>query len=219
MRQPAPCCCCTTAPPAARAAVAAPAPSRLACRRQACAPPCRCSFLQNMITGVTKGFEYKMRLVYAHFPININIESECSSSGGGGGLPACQPRLAAASRLALPLPLLLSLTPPCPAPPRRQGRQGGDPQLPGREDCAGGGHAAGRDVRAQRRRQGRADPHRQRHRAGVPQQRAHPPGAAARRGCAGRAGLAGAEGDAADPDARACPLTAPLPPGCRRSAW
>lgn len=29
-----------------------------------------------MITGVTKGFEYKMRLVYAHFPININIESE-----------------------------------------------------------------------------------------------------------------------------------------------
>lgn len=30
--------------------------------------------LQNLITGVTKGFEYKMRLVYAHFPININIE-------------------------------------------------------------------------------------------------------------------------------------------------
>ena len=30
--------------------------------------------LQNMITGVTKGYEYKMRLVYAHFPININIE-------------------------------------------------------------------------------------------------------------------------------------------------
>ncbi len=29
-----------------------------------------------MITGVTKGYEYKMRLVYAHFPININIDSE-----------------------------------------------------------------------------------------------------------------------------------------------
>jgi ribosomal protein L6P/L9E len=34
------------------------------------------SHVRNLITGVTKGFEYKMRLVYAHFPININIEGE-----------------------------------------------------------------------------------------------------------------------------------------------
>ena len=27
-----------------------------------------------MITGVTKGFEYKMKVVYAHFPTNIQIE-------------------------------------------------------------------------------------------------------------------------------------------------
>ena len=31
---------------------------------------------QNLIKGVTVGFEYKMRLVYAHFPINANIENE-----------------------------------------------------------------------------------------------------------------------------------------------
>jgi large subunit ribosomal protein L9e len=37
-----------------------------------------CSHVKNMITGVTKGFEYKMRLVYAHFPININIENKGS---------------------------------------------------------------------------------------------------------------------------------------------
>ena len=29
--------------------------------------------IENMITGVTKGFRYKMRLGYAHFPINVTI--------------------------------------------------------------------------------------------------------------------------------------------------
>jgi len=32
--------------------------------------------IKNMITGVTKGYEYKMRFVYAHFPINVVINAE-----------------------------------------------------------------------------------------------------------------------------------------------
>lgn len=32
-----------------------------------------CSHIQNMITGVTQGYCYKMRMAYAHFPINVNI--------------------------------------------------------------------------------------------------------------------------------------------------
>lgn len=46
-------------------------------RRKALASIRTCtSHVMNMITGTTKGFEYKMRLVYAHFPININIEKK-----------------------------------------------------------------------------------------------------------------------------------------------
>merc|ERR1711982_175685 len=32
-----------------------------------------CSHIQNLFDGVEKKFVYKMRLVYAHFPINANI--------------------------------------------------------------------------------------------------------------------------------------------------
>jgi len=34
------------------------------------------SLINNMVTGVTKGFRYKMRAVYAHFPINCIIQDD-----------------------------------------------------------------------------------------------------------------------------------------------
>lgn len=37
------------------------------------------SLIENMITGVTKGFLYKMRYVYAHFPINVNIDKNAET--------------------------------------------------------------------------------------------------------------------------------------------
>merc|ERR1719352_1387639 len=32
-----------------------------------------CSHIDNMLVGVTKGFLYKMRFVYSHFPINVTL--------------------------------------------------------------------------------------------------------------------------------------------------
>jgi large subunit ribosomal protein L9e len=32
-----------------------------------------CSHIENMFVGVTKGFLYKMRFVYSHFPINVSL--------------------------------------------------------------------------------------------------------------------------------------------------
>lgn len=32
------------------------------------------TLIHNLIIGVTKGFKYKMRYVYAHFPINVNVD-------------------------------------------------------------------------------------------------------------------------------------------------
>ncbi|KAE9587283.1 hypothetical protein Lal_00004651 [Lupinus albus] len=34
------------------------------------------SHVENLITGVTKGYRYKMRFVYAHFPINASISGD-----------------------------------------------------------------------------------------------------------------------------------------------
>ena len=46
-------------------------------RKQLAAVHTVCSHIQNMIKGrVTLGFLYKMRAVYAHFPINVTISDE-----------------------------------------------------------------------------------------------------------------------------------------------
>lgn len=35
-----------------------------------------CSHIENMIIGVTRGFLYKMRFVYSHFPINVSLAGD-----------------------------------------------------------------------------------------------------------------------------------------------
>jgi len=37
------------------------------------------TLINNLIIGVTKGFKYKMRYVYAHFPINVNLEKNAET--------------------------------------------------------------------------------------------------------------------------------------------
>jgi large subunit ribosomal protein L9e len=37
------------------------------------------TLINNMIIGVTKGFKYKMRYVYAHFPINVNVDKNAET--------------------------------------------------------------------------------------------------------------------------------------------
>lgn len=69
------------------------------------------SHVNNLITGVTKGYRYKMRFVYAHFPINASIGNDkdnieirnflgekkvwqlhfCLGLGYGGGSSSCVP--------------------------------------------------------------------------------------------------------------------------------
>lgn len=35
-----------------------------------------CSHIENLFVGVTRGFLYKMRFVYSHFPINVSLNGE-----------------------------------------------------------------------------------------------------------------------------------------------
>lgn len=37
------------------------------------------TIINNLIIGVTKGFRYKMRYVYAHFPINVNVDKNAET--------------------------------------------------------------------------------------------------------------------------------------------
>ncbi|KAK3937102.1 60S ribosomal protein L9 [Diplogelasinospora grovesii] len=37
------------------------------------------TLLNNLIIGVTRGFKYKMRYVYAHFPINVNVDKNAET--------------------------------------------------------------------------------------------------------------------------------------------
>jgi large subunit ribosomal protein L6 len=34
------------------------------------------SHIQNMITGVTKGYSYKLKIVYSHFPISVKLQGK-----------------------------------------------------------------------------------------------------------------------------------------------
>merc|ERR1712003_247753 len=47
--------------------------------KQACSVNTLKSLIENMITGVTEGYRYKMRLVYSHFPINAIIPKDGDS--------------------------------------------------------------------------------------------------------------------------------------------
>ncbi len=35
-----------------------------------------CSHIQNMVTGVTKGFTYKLKIVFSHFPISVKVREK-----------------------------------------------------------------------------------------------------------------------------------------------
>ena len=42
-------------------------------RKELAAVKTVCSHIENMMKGTTKGYRYKMRSVYAHFPINVGV--------------------------------------------------------------------------------------------------------------------------------------------------
>jgi len=53
------------------------------------------TLINNLVIGVTRGFKYKMRYVYAHFPINLNIDKNKET-----GLPEVEIRNFLGEKLA-----------------------------------------------------------------------------------------------------------------------
>lgn len=50
--------------------------SRFDRKRQRAMVGTLCAHIQNMIDGVTKGFEYRMKVVYSHFPIQLKASRD-----------------------------------------------------------------------------------------------------------------------------------------------
>jgi len=50
-------------------------------RRQLASLRSVASHVENMVTGVTRGFLYKLRMAYSHFPINVDIEKGAPGKG------------------------------------------------------------------------------------------------------------------------------------------
>ncbi len=45
-------------------------------RRKKALVPTIASHIENMILGVTKGFRYKLKIVYSHFPVTVKVDKE-----------------------------------------------------------------------------------------------------------------------------------------------
>jgi large subunit ribosomal protein L9e len=69
------------------------------------------SHINNMFLGVTTGFRYTMRFVYAHFPINANIPSDGKKVRTGRLRAQYTRRVDSAPKLGL---MIVGRNPVCP---------------------------------------------------------------------------------------------------------
>ena len=82
------------------------------------------SHIQNMCTGVTRGYSYSVRFVYNHFPINVAVDGQTISIRNDNDTPmlfAVQPDLPAAYAILPTVGLVpageVQLLPQAPLPP------------------------------------------------------------------------------------------------------